>query len=96
VLEVEEALESELVRARDMVIEFEQPGAGMVQGLGMPVKLSRTPGRVRRGGPALGEHTEEVLREAGLSDGEIAELLEAGAVAASAGSAADGSTFLAR
>jgi crotonobetainyl-CoA:carnitine CoA-transferase CaiB-like acyl-CoA transferase len=96
VLEVEEALESELVRARDMVIEFEQPGAGMVQGLGMPVKLSRTPGRVRRGGPALGEHTEEVLREAGLTDAEIGELLAAGAVAAAAGSAADGSTFLAR
>jgi crotonobetainyl-CoA:carnitine CoA-transferase CaiB-like acyl-CoA transferase len=96
VLEVEEALESELVRARDMVIEFEQPGAGMVRGLGMPVKLSRTPGRVRRGGPALGEHTEEVLREAGLTDAEIGELLAAGAVAAAAGSAADGSTFLAR
>ena len=65
-LEVEEALESELVRAREMVIEFEQPGAGTVKGLGFPVKLSRTPGAVRRGGPALGEHTEEVLREGGL------------------------------
>jgi crotonobetainyl-CoA:carnitine CoA-transferase CaiB-like acyl-CoA transferase len=96
VLELEEALESELVRARDMVIEFEQPGAGMVKGLGMPVKLSRTPGRVRRGGPSLGEHTEEVLRDAGLTDAEIGELLAAGAVAATAGSAADGSTFLAR
>jgi crotonobetainyl-CoA:carnitine CoA-transferase CaiB-like acyl-CoA transferase len=62
----------------------------------MPVKLSRTPGRVRRGGPALGEHTEEVLRDAGLTDAEIGELLAAGAVAAAAGSAADGSTFLAR
>jgi formyl-CoA transferase len=81
-----------------MVIEFEQPGAGMVQGLGMPVKLSRTPGRVRRGGPALGEHTEEVLREAGLSDAEIADLLAAGAVAvaATAGSDEPGRTFLAR
>jgi alpha-methylacyl-CoA racemase len=94
VLEVEEALESELVRAREMVIEFEQPGAGTVKGLGMPVKLSRTPGRVRSGGPALGEHTEQVLAETGFSAEEIAELLEAGAVAA-AGSAPAGTTFLA-
>jgi crotonobetainyl-CoA:carnitine CoA-transferase CaiB-like acyl-CoA transferase len=82
VLEIEEALESELVRAREMVIEFEQPGAGTVKGLGMPVKLSRTPGEVRRGGPGLGEHTEEVLAEAGFSPQEIAALIEAGAVAA--------------
>lgn len=94
VLEVEEALESELVRAREMVIEFEQPGAGTVKGLGFPVKLSRTPGAVRRGGPALGEHTEEVLREAGYEDDAIASLLESGAVAAAATSAT-GDTFLA-
>jgi alpha-methylacyl-CoA racemase len=93
VLEVEEALESELVRAREMVIEFEQPGAGRVKGLGMPVKLSRTPGRVRSGGPALGEHTEEVLAEAGFSDEEIAALVESGAVA-TAKTAAAGATFL--
>jgi crotonobetainyl-CoA:carnitine CoA-transferase CaiB-like acyl-CoA transferase len=81
VLELEETLESELVRAREMVIEFEQPGAGTVRGLGMPVKLSRTPGQVRRGGPSLGEHTEEVLRESGLDDERIAALLASGAVA---------------
>jgi crotonobetainyl-CoA:carnitine CoA-transferase CaiB-like acyl-CoA transferase len=95
VLEVEEALESELVRAREMVIEFEQPGAGTVKGLGMPVKLSRTPGRVRSGGPSLGEHTEAVLAEAGYGDGEIAALLESGAVAGAAASAS-GASFLAR
>jgi crotonobetainyl-CoA:carnitine CoA-transferase CaiB-like acyl-CoA transferase len=95
VLEVEEALESELVRAREMVIEFEQPGAGKVKGLGFPVKLSRTPGQVRRGGPALGEHTEQVLREAGFGDAEISDLMNNGAVAG-AGSAATGTTFLAQ
>jgi alpha-methylacyl-CoA racemase len=63
--------------------------------LGMPVKLSRTPGRVRSGGPALGEHTEQVLQEAGFSAAEIAELVDAGAVATAA-SAATGSTFLAQ
>jgi alpha-methylacyl-CoA racemase len=93
VLEVEEALESELVRAREMVIEFEQPGAGTVKGLGMPVKLSRTPGRVRRGGPALGEHTEEVLREAGFGADEVARLVASGAVA-TAKTAEAGATFL--
>ncbi|HMJ34956.1 MAG TPA: CaiB/BaiF CoA-transferase family protein [Baekduia sp.] len=94
VLEVEEALESELVRAREMVIEFEQPGAGLVKGLGMPVKLSRTPGQVRSGGPSLGEHTEEVLRAAGYGDEEIATLLASGAVAGATASAADGTPFL--
>jgi alpha-methylacyl-CoA racemase len=95
VLEVEEALESELVRAREMVIEFEQPGAGMVKGLGMPVKLSRTPGQVRSGGPALGEHTEQVLAESGFSAEEIAKLLADGAVAGAAGSSVTASPFLA-
>ncbi|HEU4973472.1 MAG TPA: CaiB/BaiF CoA-transferase family protein [Baekduia sp.] len=81
VLEVEEALDSELARAREMVVEFEQPGAGTVRGLGMPVKLSRTPGCVRRGGPELGEHTAEILREAGFDEARIAALLASGAVA---------------
>jgi crotonobetainyl-CoA:carnitine CoA-transferase CaiB-like acyl-CoA transferase len=90
VLEVEEALDSELVRAREMVVEFEQPGAGIVRGLGVPVKLSRTPGRVRGGGPGLGEHTEEVLHEAGYDDAEVAALLGCGAVAGPFADDADG------
>jgi hypothetical protein len=44
-LELDEALESELVRAREMVVELDQPGPRRpVRLLGVPVKLSRTPG----------------------------------------------------
>jgi crotonobetainyl-CoA:carnitine CoA-transferase CaiB-like acyl-CoA transferase len=82
VLELDEALDSELVRARGMVVELDQPGAATpVRQLGPPIKLSRTPASVREPGPALGEHTLEVLRDAGYSDDEIAALEQAGAVA---------------
>jgi alpha-methylacyl-CoA racemase len=83
VLELDEALESELVAAREMVVEIEQPGAeGTVRQLGIPVKLARTPGEHGRlPGPALGEHTEAVLRDAGYSQAEVAELLASGAAA---------------
>ncbi len=83
VLELDEALGSELVRERAMVVEIDQPGAERpVRQLGVPVKLGRTPGEHGRlPGPALGEHTEEVLLQAGYSEREVAELLESGAVA---------------
>jgi alpha-methylacyl-CoA racemase len=81
VLDLDEALESDLVRAREMVVELNQPGAGPVRQPGPPTKLSRTPASVREPGPALGEHTHEVLREAGYSDEEISVLEQAGAVA---------------
>jgi len=81
VLGLDEALESELVRAREMVLKLDQPGAESdVRLLGVPVKLSRTPGAPAGPGPALGEHTREVLSSLGYSDDEIASLLEAGAV----------------
>jgi crotonobetainyl-CoA:carnitine CoA-transferase CaiB-like acyl-CoA transferase len=82
VLDLDEALDSELVRARGMVVELDQPGAAPpVRQLGPPIKLSRTPASVRGPGPALGEHTHEVLRDAGYSDDEIAALEQAGAIA---------------
>jgi alpha-methylacyl-CoA racemase len=91
VLELDEALGSELVGAREMVVEIEQPGADRaVRLLGVPVKLGRTPGdHARLPGPALGEHTEEVLRAAGYSAQEVAELLADGAAAGAVGEAQD-------
>lgn len=86
VLELEEALDSALVRAREMVVRVQQPGvAGGVRQLGVPVKLSRTPGAPSGPGPALGEHTEEVLRELGYGPEQAAALLAAGAVAGPGG-----------
>ena len=89
VLELDEALSSELVRERGMVVEIEQPGAeGSVRQLGIPVKLDRTPGEhARLPGPALGEHTEALLLAAGYSEAEVAELLSNGAAAGPAGAA---------
>jgi alpha-methylacyl-CoA racemase len=81
VLDVDEALDSELVRAREMVVEVDQSELGPVRLLGNPIKLSRTPGDPTRPAPAFGEHTEEVLREAGYSEEEVAAMLESGAAA---------------
>jgi alpha-methylacyl-CoA racemase len=80
-LDLDEALDSELVRARGMVTEVEQPELGTVRQLGNPVKLSRTPADPTRPAPALGEHTDEVLAEAGYSAEEIEAMKESGVAA---------------
>jgi crotonobetainyl-CoA:carnitine CoA-transferase CaiB-like acyl-CoA transferase len=89
-LELDEALSSPLVAERGMVVEISQPGSERpVRQLGIPVKLTRTPGEhARLPGPALGEHTEEVLLSAGYSADELAALLATGAAAGPAGAAA--------
>ncbi len=92
ILNLDEALDSDLVRAREMVVELEQPQIGTVRQLGVPIKLSRTPGRAGRPAPALGEHTEEALRGVGYSDEEIEELIGSGAVAGAGGG--EGQSFL--
>jgi crotonobetainyl-CoA:carnitine CoA-transferase CaiB-like acyl-CoA transferase len=89
IMELDEALSSELAAARDMVVELDQPGTdGSVRLLGVPVKLSRTPADPSRApGPGLGEHTRHVLAEAGYTNAEVEALLESGAVAGPAAAA---------
>ena len=94
VLDLDEALDSELVREREMVVEMEQPGLGAVRQLGVPVKMSRTPGDPTRPAPAFGEHTTAVLAEAGYSEEEIATMLASGA-AAGVDASGQGAEFLA-
>jgi len=68
--------------AREMVVELEHPRAGRTRALGLPVKLSRTPGKVSRPAPVLGQHTREVLAEFGFSAVEIDTLVASGAAVA--------------
>jgi crotonobetainyl-CoA:carnitine CoA-transferase CaiB-like acyl-CoA transferase len=69
-------------RAREMVVELEHPRAGRTRALGLPVKLSRTPGKVTRPAPLMGQHTREVLAEFGFSKEEIEALVRSGAAIA--------------
>ena len=71
-------------QAREMQVTLDDPELGPLHHIGIPVKLSATPGRIRHRGPALGEHTREILREHGYGDGEIDGLVAAGAVASNA------------
>ncbi len=79
ILDLDEALTSELAREREMTVTYEQPLMGEIKQLGFPIKLSRTPASIERPAPALGEHTAEVLGDAGYSAEEIQALEESGA-----------------
>ncbi|WP_306120683.1 MULTISPECIES: CoA transferase [unclassified Roseitalea] len=65
-------------------IEYDHPTEGWVKTPGFPIRFSKTPSAVARGAPLCGEHSAEVLSEAGLSSEEIAELVRAGVIALSA------------
>ena len=65
--------------ARGMVVELDHPRAGATRTLGLPIKLSASPGKVTRPAPLLGEHTREVLAEFGFSASAIDALVRSGA-----------------
>lgn len=68
ILHCEEVLADPHVLARDMVVETDHPTAGRFRTLGVPVKMSETPGAVTRPAPRLGEHTAEILAAVGMAD----------------------------
>ena len=62
-------------RTRNMLVDVEQPGsASPVTLAGVPIKMSRTQGEIRRRAPKLGEHTNEILAELGVSAAEIDDM----------------------
>ena len=76
----EEMARDPQILARNMVVETHHPTLGRLRTLGSPIKMSDTPPVAGRPAPLLGEHTLEVLREAGYDDKEIAALRTAEAI----------------
>ena len=75
---VDKLLEHPQVKARGSMVSIDHPRAGSYQLVGVPVRLSETPGAIRSPSPALGEHTSATLRDLlGMSDTEVEELLAA-------------------
>jgi formyl-CoA transferase/CoA:oxalate CoA-transferase len=78
---IDKVVEHPQVKARGMLVETAHPVAGQVKIVGVPVKLSETPGSVREPAPLLGQHTDQVLHEyLGMDETEIASLRQAGAI----------------
>ena len=85
VLDICEMHEDPQALAREMIVSTTHPVAGEVKAIGLPIKFSQTPGKVERPAPLLGEHSREVLAEAGFSEEQIAGMIESGAVRAARG-----------
>ncbi len=74
-----QAFDSEHGKHRKMRMEIDHPVEGKVPNIGFAVKLMGTPQQVTRHPPLLGEHTDEVLKELGISGSELKILEEGGA-----------------
>ena len=80
VRQIPEVLADPQLAARDMIVPLDHATAGTIRVLGIPPKLSDTPGRVSTPPPRLGEHTDSILRELGFSDADIAGLRRDGVI----------------
>lgn len=80
ILDYEDALTTPQAIAREMTVDVDHPTLGRLRTLGTPIKMSDTPLNPKRRGPMLGEHTDDVLAEAGYSADEIEQLRYSGAV----------------
>ena len=82
IYDMEQVYSDEQVLARQMKVTLHDDELGALQNIGVPVKLSATPGSIRHRGPALGQHTREILREHGYAEAEVEKLVSGGTVTA--------------
>lgn len=82
VLSLDAALQHPQVVARGMVVEADDPVGGRIRVVAPPLRMGEQRGRIRMPAPQLGEHTVEILREAGLDQRRIDELMAEGVLAA--------------
>jgi crotonobetainyl-CoA:carnitine CoA-transferase CaiB-like acyl-CoA transferase len=75
-----EALTHPQTLAREMVVDLVHPQAGATKALGCPIHFSKSPTRIDRPAPMLGEHSRELLREYGYSDADIDGFVDAGVI----------------
>jgi crotonobetainyl-CoA:carnitine CoA-transferase CaiB-like acyl-CoA transferase len=80
ILNYKDALTTPQAIAREMTVDVDHPALGRLRTLGTPIKMSSTPLNPTRRGPMLGEHTDDVLLDAGYSSDEIEQLRYSGAV----------------
>jgi alpha-methylacyl-CoA racemase len=78
---IDEALADPHHAAREMITEVEHPRLGKIPTIGVVPKLEKTPGSLRRAPPLAGEHSREILKEAGYDGATIAALVQSGAIA---------------
>lgn len=74
-------VEDEQIKHNGTFVEYDHPTEGRVKTPGFPIKFSKTPSMVDRGAPLTGEHTREVLEEAGYDARKIEALAKSGAIA---------------
>ena len=71
-----DVFEDEHLRARDFYVDLPHPSGGTVRQAGSPMRMSASPPQLRRSGPRLGEHSRDVLAEAGFAPDEIDRLIQ--------------------
>src|SRR6266404_9255794 len=74
VYDVEEMVRDPQINHRQMIVDAQHPTHGRVRQVGVAIKLSETPGTIRSAAPMPNEHTEDVLKDLGMSAAEIADL----------------------